>query len=151
MVPNTGKTDAEIVFAGVASMDLNSAATVPVNSTVPLLATSNEQLAQHQHPFAQPFQTHESVIPATSQAPIIELASAANEQTVSTNYQQQQQKQSVFGTVPPTTSIPSLNESFNIPPTLNPSMVPASVYQPQCNVSQLPIFILAIVSICFCF
>lgn len=146
MVPNTGKSDAEIVFSGVGNLNLNSAAvpsaTVPTNAvaSVGMPTISNEQhQLQHQQlpPQLQPQlpqQSAEFVIPATSQPPIVELAAAAVEQPLSnapsnmqlppTNYQHSQ----VFGTVAPT-SIPSLNESFNIPPTLAPSSVPASIYQ----------------------
>lgn len=128
MVPNTGKSDAEIVFGGVANLNLNSNASGPTNEQ------QQQQLpptlpSQHQHP------SNESNAPV-AHTQSIEMANVSPEQPIqsnaaaqpqttmtATNYAQQQQ-QSIFGTVPPT-SIPSLNESFNIPSsTINPSSLP---------------------------
>lgn len=124
MVPNTGKSDAEIVFAGVSNLNLNNAPTVP-----PSLVSDPQSQQQQQQPILQP---QPNVIPASLPQ---EVGSAAGEQTIQphpaanatlppANYQHAP----VFGTVQPT-SIPSLNESFNIPTSVTPSGVPASVYQ----------------------
>lgn len=124
MVPNTGKSDAEIVFSGVSNLNLNANAQAPIN------AGANETPHQQmQQPLAQP---NESTQLLAGQQQTIEIASAATEQSAPlintslppTNYQHTP----VFATVPPT-SIPSLNESFNIPPSINPSSIPTSVYQ----------------------
>lgn len=121
MVPNTGKSDAEIVFAGVSNLDLNGS-----SAQTPLLLESQHSSA------AQPI---EYTMTTTSHPQIIEVASVAVEQSIlnaptnvtlpPTNFQY---APTTFATVPPT-SIPSLNESFNIPSSINPSIVPASVYQ----------------------
>lgn len=137
MVPNTGKSDAEIVFAGVANMKLNNApATTATTATTPapLIATNDQQYAQQQHQQQLPPPPNQPVISAASHPQNVELASAATELLIpstATNVSMPPmtyQQSAIFGTVPPT-SIPSLNESFNIPPTINPSNMPASVYQ----------------------
>lgn len=146
LVPNTGKSDAEIVFSGVANLNLNNAAiptgttavttniaAQPINNSIEQQQQQQQQQYQQQHQL-QSQQPIEFLQQPAMQPQSVELATAAIEQPVSsappnmqlppTNYQHP----SPFGTMPPT-SIPSLNESFNIPPTINPSSVPSSVYQ----------------------
>lgn len=123
MVPNTGKSDAEIVFAGVANMNLNNepsnAAPLP---TVPSVPTEQQQQPITQQ---QSNSSSEGIAPVGPQVPAVTIEKPVPIATTNVTYQHA----SVFGTVPPT-SIPSLNESFNIPPTIDPISVPAPVYQP---------------------
>lgn len=143
LLPNTGKSDAEIVFGGVASLNLNS--NTPAGApAAPAVAHEQQQQQQQLPPTQLPpttqhqYHSHESTVPATH-TQSIELANVSMEQPISSHapppvsnvaptYATQQP--SIFGTVPPT-SIPSLNESFNIPSTINPTSVPppASIYQ----------------------
>lgn len=116
MVPNTGKSDAEIVFSGVANMNLgNQHATANLAS----LPISNEQIQQQQLPTNETISNVHFQSP-TEQPPIL-IASSL--------YQQQApQNPPIFGTVSPT-SIPSLNESFNIPPANIQNSAQTSIYQ----------------------
>lgn len=144
MVPNTGKTDAEIVFGGVTGF---VGTTAPAAQWQPTPNANEQQQQQQQLPPTLPPTTqhqhpsNESTV-ATTHTQSIELANVSTEQSISSNapppavsnvptYASSQQP-SIFGTVPPT-SIPSLNESFNIPSTINPSSVPppppSSTYQ----------------------
>lgn len=133
MVPNTGKSDAEIVFGGVANLNLNS--NTPAGAAAPAVTNEQQQqqqqqlpptlpppMAQHQHP------SNESNAHTQS----IEMANVSVS-NVAPTYATQQPP--LFGTVPPT-SIPSLNESFNIPSTINPSSVPPPVSVYQTNPTQ---------------
>lgn len=149
MVPNTGKSDAEIVFGGVANLNIS---TNTATTTMPAEQQQQQQLPPTLPPTSQHQQqpSNETIVP-TTHTQSIELAanvsmgqqpnvSAPPPATYAPPPPQQQQQPSIFGTVPPT-SIPSLNESFNIglnesfnipPTTINPSSVPpppSSMYQ----------------------
>lgn len=134
MVPNTGKSDAEIVFGGVANLNLNNSTCGPASAAP--CEHQHQQLPptvpqQHQHHHHSHECTHTQSI---------EIGHAATEQpSITSNAlplaappQQQQQQPPP---PPPSTSISSLNESFNIPS--NPSTVlpppslssPSSIYQ----------------------
>lgn len=101
-VPVTGKSDAEIIFSGVANLNLNQAqAATTVPSSVPQVQLQPQAPAE-----LQSFQqqgTAEQTLPAPVEPP------------ASVPFLQQQQ---LFGVVPPT-SVASLNDSFNIPTTAN--------------------------------
>lgn len=137
LVPNTGQSDAEIVFAGVANLNLGQQ-NVSGSGTIPppTIPVSSELQQQQQ----QQFMSEASPLINVPSQPLISIPAVSESQppTIpihSTMHQQQQQHSSIFGTVPPT-SIPSLNESFNIPAAINHSSVPASVYQTNPSLSK---------------
>lgn len=122
-----GKSDAEIVFAGVANMNLGNQSLPPAIPTVSSAADAltNQataqplqpqqiqqipQMAQQQPPTQVPNQ--QSILQPTIDAAAV---SPPPMQTAPSN--QQQQPAQIFGSVPPT-NIPSLNQSFNIQPTI---------------------------------
>lgn len=116
MVPNTGKSDAEIVFAGVSNLNLNNsiASNVPSN-----LGTEQQPTELNVTPTSQPIEVKPVAIEQS------QLNSSTNTTLPpTTNYQHAP----IFASVPPT-NIPSLNESFNIPTSINANNVPASMYQ----------------------
>lgn len=129
MVPNTkytGKSDAEIVFSGVANMNLgNQHATansesLPISSEQTQLPTSEANSNVH---FQSPTESValSSEIVSNVQQPPISTATSLHQQQI-------HQSPSIFGTVPPT-SIPSLNESFNITAANIQNSAQTSIYQ----------------------
>lgn len=97
-VPLTGKSDAEIVFSGVANLDLNQTQGL-------INVSTNAQPVQPPAPAElQQFQ---------QQTPAEQTLQTPLEPTASPPFLQQQQ---LFGAVPPT-SVASLNDSFNITTT----------------------------------
>lgn len=116
MVPNTGKSDAEIVFSGVANMNLGDqyATTNPTSSPI-----SNEQIQKQQQLTTSVtnsnvyFQSPTESVSVSSEM-VSNVQQPPNLTASSTHQQQISQSPPIFGTVPPT-RIPSLNESFNIP------------------------------------
>lgn len=123
-----GKSDAEIVFAGVAKMNLANQPTAPVvpnDSTISnqlqnfQVSTTSQLPQQHQQQHLQQLQTNNQIplsVPNPSQQ-TAESAAVSLPQTFPPPSNQQQPQ--IFGSMPPT-SIPSLNESFNISPAINP-------------------------------
>lgn len=104
-VPVTGKSDAEIVFSGVANLNLNQTQ-----------GTTNELIQPQAPAELQQFQ---------QQAPAEQTHQVPQNVSASSPFQQQQQ---LFGAVPPT-SVASLNDSFNI--TTTSSNPPPNLFQAQ--------------------
>lgn len=105
-VPVSGKSDAEIVFSGVANLNLNQ-------TQLPAIATNIPTSVQQQQVPAEA-SIQSSAVP-TASAPFL-------------------QQQQLFGVMPPT-SVASLNDSFNIT-TTSSDHPPSSVFQPlplQCK------------------
>lgn len=97
-VPVTGKSDAEIVFSGVANLNLNQ------NHATPNVTTTAQQVQLH------------ATTEQQQSAPLIDLANVAVEhqhQHQQPLQHQQPMQPQLFGAVPPT-SVASLNDSFNI-------------------------------------
>lgn len=96
IVPVTGKSDAEIVFSGVANLSLDqsqpAADQIQINPTTPAAAEAT------------------GVSPATLAAPTTTVGQPISPQ--------------LFGSAPPTTNVPSLNDSFNIPTSNAPQSAP---------------------------
>lgn len=129
MVPNTGRSDAEIVFSGVANMNLSNQhatanpAALPFSNeqTQQQLPTSETNLNAHLQSPTESVSVSSEMVVNVQQPPILTASSLHQQQTPQTS-------PPIFGIVSPT-SVPSLNESFNIPAANIPNSAQTSIYQ----------------------